>query len=205
MHTYIHTNIHTLHYITLHYTTLHYITLHYITLHYITLHYIPYMHISWHWWGGKIFMMSGLAGWPCQVPPGVAEGAAGAAGEGREPSRLWAKAGDMDRPGECNQQKMVKMGVYSIDLCLDWVYETDALEIRCEFFTLQKSRADGFWWEHQGMPCPKFSCTHIMDTRISCINILDQNSRPQNFAQWGANFFLKFCFPIASYSYVYKL
>ena len=32
---YIHTYIHTLHYITLHYITLHYITLHYITLHYI--------------------------------------------------------------------------------------------------------------------------------------------------------------------------
>ena len=41
---YIHTYIHTLHYITLHYITLHYITLHYITLHYITLHYIT-LHI----------------------------------------------------------------------------------------------------------------------------------------------------------------
>ena len=35
-HTYIHTSMHALHYITLHYTTLHYITLHYTTLHYIT-------------------------------------------------------------------------------------------------------------------------------------------------------------------------
>ena len=42
---YVHTYIHTLHYITLHYITLHYITLHYITLHYITLHYITYIHI----------------------------------------------------------------------------------------------------------------------------------------------------------------
>ena len=46
---YIHTYIHTLHYITLHYITLHYITLHYITLHYITLHTIhTYIHTLIH-------------------------------------------------------------------------------------------------------------------------------------------------------------
>ena len=47
--TYIHTYIHTLHYITLHYITLHYITLHYITLHYITLHYITLHYITLHY------------------------------------------------------------------------------------------------------------------------------------------------------------
>lgn len=63
----------------------------------------------------------------------------------------------------------------------------------------------GFDGNIKGCPVPSW-CTHIMDTRISCINILDQNSRPEKFAQWGANFFLKSCFPIASYScsYVYK-
>ena len=51
IHTYIHTYITYIHYITLHYITLHYITLHtyihtYITLHYITLH--TYIHTFIH-------------------------------------------------------------------------------------------------------------------------------------------------------------
>ena len=48
--TYIHTYIHTLHYITLHYIALHCIALHCIALHYITLHYITlhYIHTYIH-------------------------------------------------------------------------------------------------------------------------------------------------------------
>ena len=47
--TYIHTYIHTLHYITLHYITLHDMTLHYITLHYITWHDMTWLYITFHY------------------------------------------------------------------------------------------------------------------------------------------------------------
>ena len=46
---YLHTCMHTLHYITLHYLTLPYLTLHYITLHYTTLHYITLHYITLHY------------------------------------------------------------------------------------------------------------------------------------------------------------